>query len=577
MKKKVSIKTTKATKKTAPAIFGPSIDEVNKLGALYSQRQYTEAEKLARDLIQRFPKHIFAWKVLGAALHAEGKSQESLQVKEATIQLAPNDPEACNNLGNTYQELNRFAEAEKYLRHAIKIKPDSFMAFNNLGLTLEKQERFAEAENCYQQSIKIQPDYAAAHYNYGNTLQKLDRLEEALKSYQAAINFRPQYIEAMNNYAGVLQKLDRSQDAEDCCRQILALQPGHSEALHNLAVSLERQERLAEAESCYRKSLSLKPDSADTHHNFSALLILTGQWREGWAEYQWSYRAPSAKKPVINPASSARHWEGEPLQGKTILIHAEQGFGDMIQFVRYSQYLQERGARVHVLVAKPLIEIFKTIPWVDRVIGVNDLLQANCDFWVFPLELPYWFQTTLENVPVNIPYLSIDANKSEWWKIWLDKQIPVNHKRIGLVWAGNPVQGNDKNRSLTLSQFSVFANLINITFVSLQLGEKAQQELKNAPAGLNILDAGRFIEDFTDSAALMANLDVLISVCSAPAHLAGALNLPVWTIICRPFDWRWLLDRDDSVWYKSMRLFRQPSRGDWASVLNEVKTALIAL
>jgi ADP-heptose:LPS heptosyltransferase len=300
-----------------------------------------------------------------------------------------------------------------------------------------------------------------------------------------------------------------------------------------------------------------------------------GRLREGWAQYQWFYHPQNTNPSKPNqPNLTAPQWNGEPLQGKTILIHSEQGFGDLIQFVRYAEQLKASGATVWVLVTKPLVELFKTVPWIDRVLDNGEQHQTTFDFWVFPLALPYWFQTTLETVPLNVPYLSADETKVLWWREWLNQQIPVENKRVGLVWAGNPIQLNNKNRSLALNQFSVLADLPNITFVSLQLGEEAQHEVKNTSAGLNIVDASFFINDFSDSAALLKNLDVLVTVCSAPAHLAGALDVPVWTMISKPFDWRWLLAREDSIWYKSTRLFRQPEVGDWASVLADVKVAL---
>lgn len=542
MKKPIPSKPVK--KMPARAVAAPTSDEINTLAALYNGRQFPEAETGARDLIARFPKHGFGWKVLGAVLQAVGRIDESLDAKQKAADLSPNDGEAWSNLGNTYQEQNRLDEAEKCLRHAIKVAPNLAVAYNNLGITLEKLKRLADAEMVYQKAIALRPDYAEAYYNYGITLQKLERFADAEKNYRLAIS----------------------------------INPNHAKAHSNLGLVLKHQSQFEESEQRFLTALQLDPQFIDAHYNYGLLLLLLGRLKEGWAQYQWFYHPQNTNPSKPNqPNLQAKQWQGEPLQGKTILIHSEQGFGDMIQFVRYAEHLKAIGATVWVLVTKPLVEIFKTLPWIDRILDNGEQHQTIFDYWVFPLALPYWFQATLETVPLNVPYLSSEKTKIAWWREWLNSQIPAGNKRVGLVWAGNPIQLNNKNRSLKLSQFSVFANLPNTTFVSLQLGEEAQNEVKNSPEGLNILDASLFINDFSDSAALLKNLDVLVTVCSAPAHLAGALDVPVWTMISKPFDWRWLLERESSVWYKSTRLFRQPEVGDWASVLENVKLALAAL
>ncbi|MEN9756348.1 MAG: hypothetical protein RL755_535 [Pseudomonadota bacterium] len=526
----------KSTKKTP--IAAPTASEVNALAALYNQQNYPQAEEVAKEFIARFPQHGFGWKVLGAVLQAQGRIDESLDAKQKAADLSPSDAEAWSNLGNAYQDKNRLDDALKCLHHAIQISPNLAVAHNNLGITLEKLNRLDEAQSCYQKALVLRPDYVEAHYNYGVTLQKMARYEDAQKSYRLAINYNP----------------------------------NHAKAHSNLGLVLKHLSEFGESEKHFVTAIKLDPHFIDAHYNFALLLMLLGRLKEGWAQYQWFYHPQNTNPSKPNqPNLNAKQWEGEALQGKTILIHSEQGFGDMIQFVRYAQHLKAHGATVWVLVTKPLVELFNTIVWVDRVLENGEQHNTTYDFWVFPLALPYWFQTTLENLPCNVPYLSVNTEKSAWWKNWL-AQSGVNNKKIGLVWAGNPVHSNDANRSIDLSRFACLSELQNITWVSLQLGEKAREACLNGP--LNMLDASVYIEDFTDSAALLANLDLLISVDSSPAHLAGALNLPVWTLITAVPDWRWLLNREDTVWYKSMRLFRQPKKGDWTSVLNDVKKAL---
>lgn len=526
------------------AVAEPNSTEINTLAALYNQRQFVEAEMGARELIARFPKHGFGYKVLGAVLQAVGRIDESLATKQKAADLLPNDGEAWSNLGNTYQEQNRLAEAEKCLRQAIKVAPNLAVAYNNLGITLEKLKRLSDAATVYQKAISLRPDYAEAYYNYGITLQKLERFADAEKSY----------------------------------RQTISLAPNHAKAHSNLGLVLKHQGQFEESEQRFLTALQLDPQFIDAHYNYGLLLLLLGRLKEGWAQYQWFYHPQNTNPSKPNqPNVQAPQWQGEPLQGKTILIHSEQGFGDLIQFVRYAEHLKAIGATVWVLVTKPLVELFKTVPWVERVLDNGEQHQNVFDYWVFPLALPYWFQTTLETVPLNVPYLSANERKIAWWREWLNSQIPAKNKRVGLVWAGNPVHSNDANRSIDFTELSTLANCENVTFVSLQLGEKAQQELESCPEGLTILNAAPFIHDFTDTAALLTALDLLITVDSSPAHLAGALNLPVWTLVTKIPDWRWLLEREDSIWYKSTRLFRQSKSGDWASVLENMKTELLKI
>ena len=534
MKKPISIKPTKKA-----SVAAPSSSEVNALAALYNQQNYAQAEVVAYDIIARFPKHGFGWKVLGAVLQAQGRIDESLDAKQKAADLSPSDAEAWSNLGNAYQDKNRLEDALHCLKHAIQISPNLAVAHNNLGITFEKLNRLDDAQSCYRKALELRPDYVEAHYNYGVTLQKMARYDDAQKSYRLAINYNP----------------------------------NHAKAHSNLGLVLKHLSEFSESEKHFLTAIKLDPSFIDAHYNFALLLMLLGRLKEGWAQYQWFYHPQNTNPSKPNqPHLKAMQWQGEALQDKIILIHSEQGFGDMIQFVRYAQHLKSHGATVWVLVTKPLVDLFNTIEWVDCVLENGEQHKATFDFWVFALALPYWFQTTLENLPCNVPYLSVNFEKRTWWQNWLTQSSVQGNKKIGLVWAGNPVHSNDANRSIDLSQFSGLSELTNITWVSLQLGESARSRCLNSP--LNMLDASAYIKDFTDTAALLENLDLLISVDSSPAHLAGALNVPVWTLITAVPDWRWLLEREDSVWYKSMRLFRQPEKGDWTSVLEDVKKAL---
>jgi Flp pilus assembly protein TadD len=546
--------------------------------------------------------------------HSANELLQAEQLYRAILEIEPNHPDANHNLGAIAVAMNELDVALPFFKHALENNSnevqfwlsyiDALIKTQQLDLardvlaqgkkrglngnktqefsqllecykltTLFNQKKFVETETFARNLIEQFPEHGVPWQVLGATLQKQGRKHEALVPMQKAAELLPNVAEAHSNLGGMFLLHHDIVNAEKHCRRALELNENLATSYSNLAMVFEKLNRLDDAISLYQKAIMLDPDLADAHGNLGMLLLLKGDYERGLAEYQWFYHENSTslvKQPL--PKGSTPQWQGESLQNKTILLHHEQGFGDMIQFVRYAELLKKVGATVWALGNPALAELLKTVPWIDRVVKRGD--KGSFDFWTLPLKLPYWFKTTLETVPCNVPYLSVNKAKSAWWKIWLDKQIPTKNKRIGLVWAGNPNHGNDENRSISFSELTIFSGLENITFVSLQLDEKSQNNVKIGLENLAILNAGAFIQDFDDSAALLNNLDLLITVDSAPAHLAGALNLPVWMLITKVPDWRWLLERTDSPWYSSMRLFRQPEIGNWASVLNTVKVTL---
>ncbi len=469
-----------------------------------------------------------------------------------------------------------YAQAESFSQNLIQRFPNHGFAWKALGAIFQEQEQFEKSLEAKKKSVELLPNDFEANYNLGNTLQSVDCLDEAEKHYRQALAINPNYAEAFYSLGCTLRKLGRLQEAEQSYRNAISVKPDYAQAYINLGDLLNSLDCLQEAEANYETAIRLQPNCADFHFNLAIFLLLLGQFERGWKEYLWLHHpdCTSISKPE-NPGLSKPQWQGESLEGKTVLICCDQGLGDMIQFARYSENLKNLGATVWVGVHDSLIELIKTVPWIDRVCATGDQIKRDeYDYWTFFMTLPSHFNTVLETIPATVPYITADETKSAWWKDWLAKQIPENHKRVGLVWAGNPLHLNDANRSLAFSELAAFSDLKNVIFVSLQLGEKAQNELATGLEGVTILDASPFIHDFTDSAALLNSLDLLLTIDSSPAHLAGALNLPVWLMLPKVPDWRWLLNRNDSPWYKSMRLFRQKEIGDWTSVLNDIKTEL---
>ena len=398
-------------------------------------------------------------------------------------------------------------------------------------------------------------------------MSDLKRLDEALRSYDRALALKPDYVEALTNRGVVLADLKRSDEALQSYDRALALKPDDVEALYNRGTTLNGLQRHDEALEYYDRALALKPEHAQAHWNRALCSLQLGDFASGWAEYEWRWRRnrpENAKREFRQPL-----WLGiEPLAGKTILLHAEQGLGDTLQFCRYVRPVAALGARVVLEVQPPLLPLLRRLEGASELRATGAALPAF-DYHCPLLSLPLAFKTELASVPSDIPYLRSDAARVEKWR---ERLGPKMQPRVGIAWSGATGHKNDHNRSLSLAQ--VLPLLIEqVQWVSLQ------KELREADAQLMSAQTpmrsyGEELKDFADTAALVELMDVVVAVDTSVAHLAGALGKPVWILLPFNSDWRWLLDRDDSLWYPTARLFRQPAIGDWASVIDTVRNEL---
>ena len=585
----------------------PPRAEVNSLIALYNGARYAEVENRTRALLGQYPDDGFLWNLLGASLQLQGK--DALSAFQKTAQLLPDDAEAHYNLGFILGKSGRLAEAEPSYRRALEIKPNHADAHNNLGFILQaqgrfseaeasfrmvleinpglvstwynlavvlgKQGRFGEAEDSYRRALVIKPDYAEAHNNLGFILyQGQSRLAGAEASYRRALEIKPDYAEAHCNLGAILHKLGRLAEAEVSCRRALEIKPNYAEAHCNLGATLDKLGRLVEAEASYRKALTIKPEFADASFGLSTLLLSKGQYAEAWAKYEARYHRNKSEWKVIRPDIPFPQWQGEPLDGKSILIWPEQGFGDEIQFARYFPLLRNKNiSRLTLVSRQPLKALQEMIDGVDAVILPSESSSLPLhDYWTFPMSLPLHFATTVETIPAKLPYLSAPPEKLNQWR----NRFPIKELKVGLVWKGNAEHKNDANRSLPgLASMASLWSISGVTFVSLQKGQ-GEEEAATPPEAQPILHLGSDIVDFADTAAIVAQLDLVICIDTAIAHLAGALNKACWVLLpAFGTDWRWLRERTDSPWYPGvMRLFRQTKAGDWAATINEVAQAL---
>ncbi len=566
--------------------------------ALHQRGHFAAAEKIYLAVLDLDPRHFDALQLMGTLEAQRRNHQSAIDYLDRALAIKPNLAEARYNRGIALQELKRFDEALTSYDQALRIKPDYAAAHYNRGIALQELERFDEAvASCdqvlrikpghagaynsrgnalqalkrfdealvsYDQALRIKPDYAEAYGNRGSVLQELKRLHEALASYDQALRIKPDYAEAYSNRGFALQVLKRFGEALSSYDQALRIKPDYAEAHYNRGIALQKLRRLNEALASYDQALRLKPDYAEAHLNQSLCRLLRGDYAKGWEQYEWRWK--SEKRTETQRHVKPRLWLGaENVAGKTILLWFEQGFGDTLQFCRYARSVAELGASVYLEVPKSLKSLLTRLDGVEQVFSVGDALP-EFDYQCPMLSLPLAFKTNEETIS-GAPYISISAPDR-----WIKEVLNGLNPKIGIAWSGNADQDDDHNRSITFSQFqSLLPRGIDLVSLQKDIRETDRMVLAEHPA-IRAVDAQ--LKDFSDTAALINELDLVVTVDTSIAHLAGAMGKEVWILLSWAADWRWLLDRTDSPWYDSATLFRQPALGDWDSVLAEVKLRL---
>jgi tetratricopeptide (TPR) repeat protein len=523
------------------------------------------AEKIYRQILALDPAHAGAWHLLGLLTHHAGKQELAIEYIGYAIRLSPGVAAFHSNLGVVYRALGKLDEAAACWRRTLELNPDYVEALTNLGNVLREQGQVDQAVACYRRCLELKPDNPATYYNLGIALSDQGLLADAAACYRRALELKPDYTEAQNNLGVVLRRQGRLDEAAACYRRALELKPDYAEAHNNLGMVLKEQGKLDEVVACCRRALALKPDYAEAHLQQSFVSLLTGDFQRGWAEYQWRWKAKQFRRRDF----SQPLWDGQPLEGRTILLHAEQGLGDSIQFVRYVPLVKRRGPVVILECPRPLLSLLASCAGIDRLVGQGDELPAF-DVQAPLLSLPGIFRTSLETIPADVPYLFADPGKVERWRQELGG---VAGFKIGIAWQGNPENPNDRDRSIPLGRFEPLTRCSAVRLLSLQK-DWGLGQLQHVAERFPVTELGSRLQDFMDTAAVMMNLDLVITCETAVAHLAGALGVPVWIALPLVPDWRWLLDRSDSPWYPTMRLFRQESRGDWQGVFRTIEVAL---
>jgi len=440
------------------------------------------------------------------------------------------------------------------------------------GLRAFAGDDLATAEAAFRRVIRAFPDFAPARGNLGVILRRLDRIAEGQAVFHAALALDPGQGDIWSNLSSLEREWRDNRAAEVAVRRSLRCSPTHVPALCNLGNLLLDEARYGEAATCYRRALKERPDQAEAHKNLGLTLLTLGDLREGYREYEWRNVAEN----LLDMKGDLRwpRWKGEDLKGKTLVAVTEQGFGDVIHFARYGLLVEKLGGRMILTCQKPLVPLMRSAAGVAGIVGQGDPLP-QADFWAPLMSLPFHFGTGLTNVPAPVPYIRSEPELVQKWRAVLPSPAPGS-PRVGIVWAGNPQHKNDHNRSLPLPLLDGLLKEPGVRFVSLQ------RDMRPGDAAVlaqrpDLVHVGQRLSTFADTAAILESLDLVISVDTSVVHLAGAMAKPVWALIPLVPDWRWMLGRRDSPWYPTLRLYRQPHRGDWDSVIAEVREHLRAI
>ena len=539
--------------------------------ALFRKGDLQGALAQYRIVVEQRPGYGDVYANMGRVHLELGDVEAAMAAGRTAVARKPALAEGHTNLGLALLAANRIPEAIEAFQAALARQPRSAAAHANLANALTRARRFSEGVDAARAALARDPDLADAYVTLGSALRELGRAEEAVAALRRAIELAPDSAPAHSNLGNALLERDADADAETEFRRAIELDPRLAEAHSGLGYLLTNAKRFPEAIAACERAIALRPDFADAHWNQGFAYLLAGDFEHGWEKYEWRKRHP--RYAAAYRSFAAPTWEGEDIAGRTLLIHAEQGLGDSIQFIRYAEPLAARGARIIVACDAALIGLFRRVRGVAEAVDKNGAMPPF-DVWIDQMSLPRVTRTRLESIPTPGAYLSADPARVAAWR----REPPPGFKegglKVGLVWAGNPTHSNDRRRSMPVEAVRPLVAVPGLTFASLQVGARSRDVERLA----GVLDIAKRLTDFMETAAVVETLDLVIAVDTAVTHLAGAMGKPAWTLLPFDPDWRWVVaHQDDTPWYPSMRLFRQSRSGDWAGVVTRVVAALTAL
>jgi Flp pilus assembly protein TadD len=528
--------------------------------------EFAQAASLCKQALQIAPTYAEGWYNLGLACRGQGLKKQAVVAFKKAASLAIDNPDAQNSIGWQFIELDVNDEAEKCLKKALSLAPDFTFALSNLGILRRIQRRLGDAEVLFRKAIQCSPELTAAYINLGGILNASRQFEQAKQIAEKAVDLSPSSPEAWNNLSTTHFGLNDYSSAQETARKSVSLNPEFADAWFSLGIAFHQCGQLDDALASYNKTLDIDSAYADAHWNKSTLMLLKGNFSDGWPLYEWRWKR---KESPPKRQFKQKLWLGQgSIDGKTLLLYVEQGIGDFLQFCRYALEAQKLGAKVILETPRPLIALTSTLSPEIKVVPQGDPLP-KFDLQCPIMSLPLAFGTTVASIPGDTPYLFSSPARAQAWKAKLGT---TSRLRVGLAWSGNPEHDQDRNRSLPAAMLAPLLEQDAEFFV-------VQKDVR--PDDIDFLAShpeihqyqGEF-HDFSDTAALIDSLDLVISVDTSVAHLAGALGKPVWLLLQYIPDYRWLQDRTDTPWYPSARLFRQSSFGDWQAVIAKVAESL---
>jgi len=550
-----------------------ALTHFNRGVTLQELHRLEEAVKSYNRAIRIDPDYPHSHSNRGLILKELKRFDEALESYDRAISINPNFAHTHSNRALILKELKRYNEALESCDQAIRINPDYAEAYSNRGLTLHELKHFDKALESFAQAISIKPDFAEAYFSRGFTLQELKHFNQALESYDQAINIKPDYAEAFTNRGLTLQELRYLNEALESYDRAVRIKPNYVLAHLNRGITLQELKRLDEAQGSYAKAISIDPNYAFAHFNLSLCNLLAGNFKDGWQGYEWRMKTEAINNTTEVRNFSQPRWLGaDSLKDKTILLYAEQGLGDTIQFCRYVSLVAELGAKVILEVQRPLVKLLKGLEGVHQVVAMGDAIP-DFDYQCPLLSLPLAFNTELHNIPPITRLITSNPEKVAMWQAQLGKKSKL---RIGLVWSSVSGFKNDHIRSITLLELLKALPKDGFEYICLQKEIKAiDKEVLEANPQIRFV--GNHFEDFTDTAALIECVDLVISTCTSVPHLSCSLGKETWLMLSYIPYWLWLLDRNDNPWYPSAKLYRQEKIGDWDGVLEKIKTDLVGL
>lgn len=540
------------------------------LGRVFGrQGRHPEAIACYRQTLLSEPANVDIWLQLARAFTSAARIQEAAVAYERAVSLDPTCAEAFFELANLLYRSGLYERAVESYTSAASLWPRHAEVHYNLGVALSCSGRTADAIVCYRRAVQLRPDYAEAHNNLGTLLQAEHRLTEAEQEYRLALKSAPGFVWPQYNLGRSLEDQDRSYEALDVYSALVARSPNHADAHNNLGNTLLAIGECENAVRHYRTALTIDPKHAEAHWNLGLALLKAGEYEEGWREYEWRFDQPRAQRREFDVPL----WDGAPLHGRPILIHAEQGLGDTLQFIRFLPLVKERGGHVILECQPPLEAVLERFTGYDALVGRGKPVgHFTCHAPL--MSVPRIIGNTLTSLPADVPYLQIDPELVAGWgdaiQASLDREGDL---RVGLTWGGNAQHRNDRYRSLPASYLEPLGGVKGVSFFGLQKGRNDLGYAGQPP--MIFLEDSK--TDLLDTAAILLNLDLVISVDTSMVHLAGALGRPTWVLLSFNNDWRWLMKRQDSPWYPNVRLFRQSRLHDWYTVINHVHRELSEL